>query len=376
MEKKIILTGDRPTGKLHLGHFVGSLSRRVELQNSGLYDKIFIMIADAQALTDNADNPDKVRENIIEVALDYLSCGIDPSKSTIFIQSYVTELTELAFYYMNLVTVQRLQRNPTVKAEIQMRGFAENNNDEENQQRKGTPVGFFTYPISQASDITAFRATTVPVGADQEPMIEQTREIVHKFNSVYGETLVEPEIMLPTNSACLRLPGIDGKAKMSKSLGNCIYLSDSAEDIKKKVMSMYTDPDHLKVTDPGKVEGNCVFTYLDAFSRPEHFERYLPEYENLDALKDHYRRGGLGDVKCKKLLIAVLEELLTPIRERRKYYEQHIEEVYEILRRGSEEARAAAAETLGDVRRAMRINYFEDRELIERQAAEFRAKNA
>ena len=376
MGKKIILTGDRPTGKLHLGHFVGSLSRRVELQNSGLYDKIFIMIADAQALTDNADNPDKVRENIIEVALDYLSCGIDPSKSTIFIQSYVTELTELAFYYMNLVTVQRLQRNPTVKAEIQMRGFAENNNDEENQQRKGTPVGFFTYPISQASDITAFRATTVPVGADQEPMIEQTREIVHKFNSVYGETLVEPEIMLPTNSACLRLPGIDGKAKMSKSLGNCIYLSDSAEDIKKKVMSMYTDPDHLKVTDPGKVEGNCVFTYLDAFSRPEHFERYLPEYENLDALKDHYRRGGLGDVKCKKLLIAVLEELLTPIRERRKYYEQHIEEVYEILRRGSEEARAAATETLGDVRRAMRINYFEDRELIERQAAEFRAKNA
>ena len=376
MGKKIILTGDRPTGKLHLGHFVGSLSRRVELQNSELYDKIFIMIADAQALTDNADNPDKVRENIIEVALDYLSCGIDPSKSTIFIQSYVTELTELAFYYMNLVTVQRLQRNPTVKAEIQMRGFAENNNEEENQQRKGTPVGFFTYPISQASDITAFRATTVPVGADQEPMIEQTREIVHKFNSVYGETLVEPEIMLPTNSACLRLPGIDGKAKMSKSLGNCIYLSDNAEDIKKKVMSMYTDPDHLKVTDPGKVEGNCVFTYLDAFSRPEHFERYLPEYENLDALKDHYRRGGLGDVKCKKLLIAVLEELLTPIRERRKYYEQHIEEVYEILRRGSEEARAAAAETLGDVRRAMRINYFEDRELIERQAAEFRAKNA
>ena len=375
MGKKIILTGDRPTGKLHLGHFVGSLSRRVELQNSGLYDKIFIMIADAQALTDNADNPDKVRENIIEVALDYLSCGIDPTKSTIFIQSYVAELTELAFYYMNLVTVQRLQRNPTVKAEIQMRGFAENNNEEENQQRKGTPVGFFTYPISQASDITAFKATTVPVGADQEPMIEQTREIVHKFNSVYGETLVEPEIMLPTNSACLRLPGIDGKAKMSKSLGNCIYLSDSPEDIKKKVMSMYTDPDHLKITDPGKVEGNCVFTYLDAFSRPEHFAKYLPEYENLDALKEHYRRGGLGDVKCKKLLIAVLEELLEPIRERRKYYEQHIEEVYDILRRGSEEARAAAAETLSDVRRAMRINYFEDRELIERQAAEFRAKN-
>ena len=372
---KIILTGDRPTGKLHLGHYVGSLRQRVELQNSGLFEKIFIMIADAQALTDNADNPEKVRQNIIEVALDYLSCGIDPTKSTIFIQSMVPELTELAFYYMNLVTVQRLQRNPTVKAEIQMRGFAENNNEEENQQRKGTPVGFFTYPISQASDITAFKATTVPVGADQEPMIEQTREIVHKFNSVYGETLVEPEIMLPTNSACLRLPGIDGKAKMSKSLGNCIYLSDSPEDIKKKVMSMYTDPDHLKITDPGKVEGNCVFTYLDAFSRPEHFAKYLPEYENLDALKEHYRRGGLGDVKCKKLLIAVLEELLQPIRERRKYYEQHIEEVYDILRRGSEEARAAAAETLSDVRRAMRINYFEDRELIERQAAEFRAKN-
>ena len=372
MGKKIILTGDRPTGKLHLGHFVGSLGRRVELQNSGLYDKIFIMIADAQALTDNADNPDKVRDNIIEVALDYLSCGIDPTRSTIFIQSYVAELTELAFYYMNLVTVQRLQRNPTVKAEIQLRGFAENGAEEENLQRKGTPVGFFTYPISQAADITAFKATTVPVGADQEPMIEQTREIVHKFNSVYGETLVEPEIMLPTNAACLRLPGTDGKAKMSKSLGNCIYLSDSPEEVKKKVMSMYTDPDHLKITDPGKVEGNCVFTYLDAFSRPEHFAKYLPEYENLDALKDHYRRGGLGDVKCKKLLIAVLEEMLEPIRERRKYYEQHIEEVYNILRKGSDEARATAQETLEEVRRAMRINYFEDRELIERQAAEYR----
>ena len=372
MGKKIILTGDRPTGKLHLGHFVGSLGRRVELQNSGLYDKIFIMIADAQALTDNADNPDKVRDNIIEVALDYLSCGIDPTRSTIFIQSYVAELTELAFYYMNLVTVQRLQRNPTVKAEIQLRGFAENGAEEENLQRKGTPVGFFTYPISQAADITAFKATTVPVGADQEPMIEQTREIVHKFNSVYGETLVEPEIMLPTNSACLRLPGTDGKAKMSKSLGNCIYLSDSPEEVKKKVMSMYTDPDHLKITDPGKVEGNCVFTYLDAFSRPEHFAKYLPEYENLDALKDHYRRGGLGDVKCKKLLIAVLEEMLEPIRERRKYYEQHIEEVYDILRKGSDEARATAQETLEEVRRAMRINYFEDIELIERQAAEYR----
>ncbi len=369
---KIILTGDRPTGKLHLGHFVGSLSRRVELQNTGLYDKIFIMIADAQALTDNADNPDKVRENIIEVALDYLSCGIDPTKSTIFIQSYVTELTELAFYYMNLVTVQRLQRNPTVKAEITLRGFAEHGEEQENQQRKGTPVGFFTYPISQAADITAFRATTVPVGEDQEPMIEQTREIVHKFNSVYGETLVEPEIMLPTNSACLRLPGTDGKAKMSKSLGNCIYLSDSAEDVKKKVMSMYTDPDHLKVSDPGKVEGNTVFTYLDAFSTDEHFAKYCPDYENLEAMKDHYRRGGLGDVKCKKLLIAVLEELLEPIRERRKHYEQHIEEVYEILRRGSDEARKAAAETLNDVRNAMRINYFDDKELIARQAAEYR----
>ncbi|MBO5830906.1 MAG: tryptophan--tRNA ligase [Alistipes sp.] len=370
--KKIILTGDRPTGKLHLGHFVGSLSRRVELQNSGEYDDIYIMIADAQALTDNADNPDKVRENIIEVALDYLSCGIDPEKSTIFIQSYVAELTELAFYYMNLVTVQRLQRNPTVKAEIQLRGFAENGEDDGNLQRKGTPVGFFTYPISQASDITAFKATTVPVGADQAPMIEQTCEIVHKFNSVYGETLVEPQIMLPTNSACMRLPGTDGKAKMSKSLGNCIYLSDSADDVKKKVMGMYTDPDHLKVSDPGKVEGNTVFTYLDAFSRPEHFEKYLPEYENLDALKDHYRRGGLGDVKVKRFLIAVLEELLTPIRERRAYYEQRIEEVYDILRKGSDRARETAAATLADVRRAMRINYFEDTELISRQAEQYR----
>lgn len=364
---KIILTGDRPTGKLHLGHFVGSLSRRVELQNTGLYDKIFIMIADAQALTDNADNPEKVRENIIEVALDYLSCGIDPEKSTIFIQSHVAELTELAFYYMNLVTVQRLQRNPTVKAEIQMRGFSEQGEEQENQQRKGTPVGFFTYPISQAADITAFRATTVPVGEDQEPMIEQTREIVHKFNSIYGPTLVEPEIMLPSNAACLRLPGTDGKAKMSKSLGNCIYLSDTAEDVKKKVMSMYTDPDHLKVSDPGKVEGNTVFTYLDAFSRPEHFEKYLPEYESLDALKEHYRRGGLGDVKCKKLLIAILEEMLEPIRERRRYYEEHLDQVYEILRCGSEEARKAAAETLTDVRRAMRINYFENTDIMQRR---------
>ena len=358
---KVILTGDRPTGRLHLGHYVGSLKRRVELQNSGEYEKIFIMIADAQALTDNADNPEKIRQNIIEVALDYLSCGIDPTKSNIFIQSMIPELTELAFYYMNLVTVARLERNPTVKTEIVMREFG-----------KSIPVGFYTYPISQASDITAFRATTVPAGDDQEPMIEQTREIVHKFNSVYGETLVEPQIMLPTNSACLRLPGTDGKAKMSKSLGNCIYLSDTADEVKKKVMSMYTDPDHLRVEDPGKVEGNTVFTYLDAFSRPEHFEKYLPDYENLDALKAHYRRGGLGDVKVKRFLIAVLEELLAPIRERRKHYEQHIEEVYEILRRGSDEARAAAAETLADVRRAMRINYFEDSELISRQAEQYR----
>ncbi|MBO5890442.1 MAG: tryptophan--tRNA ligase [Alistipes sp.] len=369
---KIILTGDRPTGRLHLGHFVGSLSRRVELQNSGEFEKIFIMIADAQALTDNADNPDKVRQNIIEVALDYLSCGIDPKVSTIFIQSQVAELCELAFYYMNLVTVSRLQRNPTVKTEIKMRGFSDDVAEGDTTQKKGIPVGFFTYPISQAADITAFKATTVPVGEDQEPMIEQTREIVHKFNSIYGETLVTPEILLPSNNACLRLPGTDGKAKMSKSLGNCIYLSDTAEDVKKKVMGMYTDPDHLKITDPGKVEGNTVFTYLDAFSRPEHFAKYCPDYENLEAMKEHYRRGGLGDVKCKKLLIAVLEELLEPIRERRKHYEQHIEEVYEILRQGSEEARKAAADTLADVRRSMRINYFEDTELIARQAAEYR----
>ena len=371
--KKIILTGDRPTGKLHLGHFVGSLSRRVELQNSGEFDKIFIMIADAQALTDNADNPDKVRENIIEVALDYLSCGIDPEKSTIFIQSYVAELCELAFYYMNLVTVQRLQRNPTVKAEIQMRGFAENNNEEENQQRKGTPVGFFTYPISQAADITAFKATTVPAGADQEPMIEQTREIVHKFNSVYGEALVEPQIMLPTNSACLRLPGTDGKAKMSKSLGNCIYLSDSAEDVKKKVMGMYTDPDHLKVSDPGKVEGNCVFTYLDAFSCVEHFAEFLPDYACLDELKAHYQRGGLGDVKVKKFLYAVLQQMLEPIRARRKEYEQDIEGVYEILKKGCQVARAEAAETLDMVRRSMKINYFDDADLIRQQSEMYKA---
>ncbi|HIY69381.1 MAG TPA: tryptophan--tRNA ligase [Candidatus Alistipes intestinigallinarum] len=370
---KIILTGDRPTGRLHLGHFVGSLRRRVELQNSGEFDRIFIMIADAQALTDNADNPEKVRQNIIEVALDYLSVGLDPAKSTLFIQSQVPELCELAFYYMNLVTVQRLQRNPTVKAEIQMRGFAEGAVEGDTTQRQGIPVGFFTYPISQASDITAFRATTVPVGEDQEPMIEQTREIVHKFNTVYGETLTMPEILLPDNAACLRLPGTDGKAKMSKSLGNCIYLSDTADEVKKKVMGMYTDPDHLRVEDPGKVEGNTVFTYLDAFSRPEHFAKYLPDYASLDELKAHYRRGGLGDVKVKRLLIAILNETLDPIRERRHYYEARIGEVYDILRRGSETARAAAAETLADVRRAMKIDYFDDEELIAAQARQYTA---
>ncbi|MCI6917429.1 MAG: tryptophan--tRNA ligase [bacterium] len=358
---KIILTGDRPTGKLHLGHYVGSLKRRVELQNSGEYDEIYIMIADAQALTDNADNPDKVRNNIIEVALDYLSCGLDPAKSNIFIQSQVPELTELAFYYMNLVTVSRLQRNPTVKSEIQMRNF-----------EASIPVGFFTYPISQASDITAFKATTVPVGEDQKPMIEQTVEIVRRFNSVYGEVLVEPEVLLPQNAACLRLPGTDGKAKMSKSLGNCIYLSDSAEDVRKKVMGMFTDPNHLKVSDPGKVEGNCVFTYLNAFSKPEHFAKYLPEYASLDELKEHYRCGGLGDVKCKKLLIAVLEEELAPIRARRREFEQNIEGVYEMLRKGSQVAQAKAARTLMEVKDAMRINYFQDKELIARQAEAYR----
>lgn len=360
---KIILTGDRPTGRLHLGHYVGSLRRRVELQNSGLYDKIFIMIADAQALTDNADNPEKVRQNIIEVALDYLSVGIDPSKCTIFIQSQVAELCELAFYYMNLVTVSRLQRNPTVKTEIQMRNF-----------ETSIPVGFFTYPISQASDITAFRATTVPAGEDQQPMIEQAREIARRFNGIYGETLVEPEILLPDNAACLRLPGTDGKAKMSKSLGNCIYLSDTAEELRQHVMGMYTDPDHLRVQDPGKVEGNTVFTYLDAFCRPEHFEKYLPEYPNLDELKAHYRRGGLGDVKVKRFLIAILEEELAPIRERRKEWEAKIPEVYALLKQGCDDARAVAANTLADVRRAMKINYFEDAELIEEQARKFSQK--
>ena len=343
-----------------MGHYVGSLRRRVELQNSGVYDKIFIMIADAQALTDNADNPEKVRQNIIEVALDYLSVGIDPAQCTIFIQSQVPELCELAFYYMNLVTVSRLQRNPTVKTEIQMRNF-----------ETSIPVGFFTYPISQASDITAFRATTVPAGEDQQPMIEQAREIARRFNGIYGDTLVEPEILLPTNAACLRLPGTDGKAKMSKSLGNCIYLSDTAEELKQRVMSMYTDPDHIRVQDPGKVEGNTVFTYLDAFCRPEHFEKYLPEYPNLDELKAHYMRGGLGDVKVKRFLIAILEEELAPIRARRKEWEQKIHEVYALLQQGCEAARAVAADTLNDVRRAMKINYFEDKELIEEQAKKF-----
>lgn len=350
---KIILTGDRPTGRLHIGHYVGSLKRRVELQNSGEYDKIYIMIADAQALTDNYDNPDKIRENIVEVALDYLSCGIDPEKSVIFIQSMVPELTELTFYYMNLVTEARLHRNPTIKSEIEMRGFG------------GTiPAGFLCYPISQASDITAFKATTVPVGEDQMPMLEQAREIVNKFNTIYGETLVEPQILLPDNKACLRLPGTDGKAKMSKSLGNCIYLADTEEDVRKKVMSMYTDPNHLKVEDPGQVEGNTVFTYLDAFCKDEHFAEFLPDYASLDELKAHYRRGGLGDVKVKKFLNNVMQEELAPIRERRKYWEKNIPEVYDILKRGSEEAQKAAAETLKEVKASMKINYFEDGALI------------
>lgn len=357
---KIILTGDRPTGKLHVGHYVGSLKRRVELQNSGEFDKIFIMIADAQALTDNADNPEKVRQNIVEVALDYMACGLDPAKSTLFIQSQIPELCELSFYYMNLVTVSRLQRNPTVKSEIQMRNF-----------EASIPVGFFTYPISQAADITAFKATTVPVGEDQMPMLEQTREIVHKFNSVYGDTLVEPQILLPDNEACLRLPGIDGKAKMSKSLGNCIYLSEEADEIKKKVMSMFTDPNHLRVEDPGSLEGNTVFIYLDAFCRDEHFEWYLPEYANLDELKAHYQRGGLGDVKVKKFLNNVLQEELEPIRNRRKELQKDIPYVYEVLKKGSEEAEKVAAQTLDEVRSAMKINYFSDAELIKEQSEKF-----
>ena len=358
--KKIMLTGDRPTGKLHVGHYVGSLRRRVELQNTGDFDDIFIMIADAQALTDNADNPEKIRQNIIEVALDYLACGLDPAKSTLFIQSQIPELCELSFYYMNLVTVSRLQRNPTVKSEIQMRNF-----------EASIPVGFFTYPISQAADITAFKANVVPVGEDQLPMLEQTKEIVRKFNSVYGDTLVEPEILLPENQACLRLPGTDGKAKMSKSLGNCIYLSEEPDEIKKKVMSMYTDPDHIKITDPGKIEGNTVFTYLDAFCQPEHFERYLPDYANLDELKAHYQRGGLGDVKVKKFLNNVLQETLEPIRNRRKELEKDIPAIYEMLKKGSEEAEKVAAQTLADVKAAMKINYFDDLDLIRSQAERY-----
>ena len=351
--KQIILTGDRPTGRLHVGHYVGSLKERVRLQNTGKFNEIYIMIADAQALTDNADNPEKVRQNILQVALDYLACGLDPNKVHIFIQSMVPQLTELSFYYMNLVTVSRLQRNPTVKSEIQMRNF-----------ETSIPVGFFTYPISQAADITAFGATTVPAGEDQMPMLEQCREIVHKFNAVYGETLTMPEIMLPQNAACLRLPGIDGKAKMSKSLGNCIYLSDEPEDIKKKIMSMYTDPNHLRVQDPGKVEGNPVFIYLDAFSRPEHFAEFLPEYQNLDELKAHYQRGGLGDVKIKKFLNAVMQAELEPIRNRRKEWEQRLPEVVEILKEGSAVAEKTAAATLSNVRKAMRIDYFADNNLL------------
>lgn len=346
--KKIILTGDRPTGRLHIGHYVGSLRERVRLQNSGEFDEIYIMIADAQALTDNAEHPEKVRNNIIEVALDYLACGIDPEKSSIFIQSSVPELTELSFYYMNLVTLSRLQRNPTVKSEIKMRDF-----------EMSIPVGFLTYPISQAADITAFEATTVPAGEDQEPMIEQCKEIVRKFNSIYGDTLVEPEILLPQNKQCCRLPGTDGKAKMSKSLGNCIYLSDTPDEIKTKVMSMFTDPDHLRIEDPGKVEGNTVFAYLDAFATDDHFAEFLPDYKNLDELKDHYRRGGLGDVKIKKFLIKVLQSELKPIYERRLEFAKDTDAVYEILKKGTQNAQAKAAQTLAKVRHSMQIDYFD-----------------
>lgn len=359
--KKIILTGDRPTGRLHVGHYVGSLARRVEIQNGGDYDDMYVMIADAQALTDNAENPEKVRQNVIEVTLDYLSCGLNPDKCNMFIQSQIPQLTELSFYYMNLVTVSRLQRNPTVKSEIQMRNF-----------ETSIPVGFFTYPISQAADITAFKANIVPVGEDQLPMIEQTNEIVRKFNSVYGDTLVEAKAVLPQNKTCMRLPGTDGKAKMSKSLGNCIYLSDTESEVKTKIMSMFTDPDHIKVTDPGKVEGNAVFTYLDAFARDEHFSEFLPEYANLDELKAHYRRGGLGDMKVKKFLNAVLQSILSPIRERRKTFEKDIPAVYEMLKAGSEKAEKVAAQTLAEVKSAMRINYFADEELIKAQAEKYK----
>ena len=359
-KEKVILTGDRPTGRLHIGHYVGSLRRRVELQNEGDFKKMFVFIADAQALTDNIDNPEKVRQNVIEVALDYLACGLDPKKVTLFIQSQIPELCELSFYFMDLVSVSRLQRNPTVKSEIQMRGF-----------ESSIPVGFFTYPISQAADITAFRATTVPAGEDQKPMIEQATEIVRRFNYIYGETLVEPSIMLPNNAACLRLPGTDGKAKMSKSLGNCIYLSETADEMHKKVMSMYTDPEHIHVADPGHIEGNTVFTYLDAFCRPEHFERYWNEYANLDEVKAHYQRGGLGDMKVKRFLNNILQEELEPIRARRKEYEKDIPAIYDMLKKGCEEAREVAAQTLADVRRAMKIDYFNDAALIQEQAKRF-----
>lgn len=363
-KQKIILTGDRPTGKLHIGHYVGSLRRRVELQNSGEYDKIYIFEADAQALTDNIDNPEKVRQNVIEVALDYLSAGLDPARSTLFIQSQIPELCELSFYFMDLVSVSRLQRNPTVKTEVKMRGFSGDS----------IPVGFFTYPISQAADITLFKATTVPVGEDQEPMIEQCREIVRRFNNIYGPTLVEPEILLPTNAACLRLPGTDGKAKMSKSLGNCIYLSDSADEVCRKVKSMYTDPSHLQVSDPGHLEGNAVFTYLDAFACDEQVNAYTPDYATLQEMKDHYTRGGLGDMKCKKLLMNILQDTLEPIRQRRAEFERDIPAVYDILKQGCEKAREAATETMDEVRRAMKLNYFEDAALISSQAERFGTK--
>ena len=359
-KKKIILTGDRPTGRLHIGHYVGSIRRRVELQNDPSFDKIFIMIADAQALTDNADNPEKLRQNVLEVTLDYLAAGLDPNKVNIFIQSMVPELTELAFYYMNLTTVSRVQRNPTVKTEIQMRNFEAN-----------IPLGFFCYPVSQAADITLFHGTVVPVGEDQKPMIELTNEIVRRFNNIYGETLDECELMLPDNAACCRLPGTDGKAKMSKSLGNCIYLSDPAEVVEQKIKSMYTDPTHLRVSDPGHLEGNAVFTYLDAFCRNEHFAKYWPEYNNLQELKDHYTRGGLGDMKCKMFLCKIMQEMLEPIRERRHFWEQRIPEVYEILRRGTDTARETGRQTIQEVRAAMRINYLDDKELQQAQMQKY-----
>ena len=360
---KVILTGDRPTGKLHLGHYIGSLRRRVELQNAGDYEKMFVFMADVQALTDNADNPEKIRQNIIEVALDYLAAGLDPEKCTLFIQSQIPELAELTTYLMNLITVSRVQRNPTVKTEIKMRNFEAN-----------IPLGFFCYPVSQAADITLFKATTVPAGEDQEPMLEVTRELVRRFNNVYGEVLVEPDILLPENLTARRLPGTDGKEKMSKSLGNCIYLSDSADEVWQKVRSMYTDPTHVNLNDPGHVEGNAVFTYLDAFSTDEHFAEFWPDYKNLDELKDHYRRGGLGDMKCKKFLNQVLNQFLEPMRQRRHEFEQDIPEIYNILRRGTERARETAAQTMDEVRRAMQINYFDDVELIRSQAERFAAK--